>query len=86
MSPSPKRISIKGGATSTLRKHLVKAHKKTELMLASQDEKTIGKVSHVQRRRLHQLLINAIIVDGRCFGDFRKSGFCRFLEAAIPGR
>ena len=34
--PTPKRSSTKGGATSTLRKHLVKIHNKIELLLARQ--------------------------------------------------
>ena len=84
-SPIPKRISTKGGATSTLRKHLVKTHNKTDLLLVPQDGKRVDKVSNTERNRLHQLLINAIIVDGRCFSDFRKSGFSRFLEYAVPG-
>jgi BED zinc finger len=83
--PTPKRISTKGGATSTLRKHLVKVHKKMELLLVREDCADHEKVSAVHRDRLHKLLINAIVVDGRCFGDFRKPGFSRFLECAIPG-
>ena len=83
--PVPKRISTKGGATSTLRKHLIKAHKKDDLLLIPRDDKQCEKLSTAERDKLHQLLINAIIVDGRCFSDFRKSGFSRFLEYAIPG-
>lgn len=83
-SPSPKRISVKGGATTTLRKHLINRHHKTELVLTqhtSQNEK----LSIVNQKRLHELLINAIIIDGRSFGDFRKLGFQRFLEFVTPG-
>ena len=69
--PTPKRISTKGGATSTLRKHLVKVHKKSELLLVREACNEREKISTVQRDRLHKLLINAIVVDGRCFGDFR---------------
>ena len=83
--PAPKRISTKGGTTTTLRKHLVKVHNKVELQLARPDRPPPDKISSVHRARLHQLLINAIVVDGRCFGDFRRAGFSRFLECAIPG-
>ena len=83
--PTPKRISTKGGATSTLRKHLLKVHKKSELLLVREDCNEREKISTVQRDRLHKLLINAIVVDGRCFGDFRKAGISRFLEYAVPG-
>ncbi|CAF1543957.1 unnamed protein product [Adineta ricciae] len=83
--PAPKLISTKGGATSTLRKHLVKVHNKVELQLARPTGCPADKVSPVHRARLHQLLINAIVVDGRCFGDFRRAGFSRFLECAVPG-
>jgi BED zinc finger len=84
-SPIPKRISTKGGATSTLRKHLVKKHNKIDLLLTSEGGEPVERMSSTKRNRLHQLLINAIIIDGRCFGDFRKSGFSRFLADAIPG-
>ena len=84
--PTPKRISTKGGATSTLRKHLVKVHNKIELLLARQECNHSEKVSPVHRDRLHKLLVNAIVVDGRCFGDFRKAGFSQFLECAVPGK
>ncbi|CAF1541267.1 unnamed protein product [Adineta ricciae] len=84
-APAPKRISIKGGATSTLRKHLIKAHNKIDLLLVSSDDKVARKLPTIERNKLHQLLINAVIVDGRCFSDFRKSGFSRFLEYTVPG-
>ena len=83
--PTPKRISTKGGATSTLRKHLVKVHNKIELLLVREDCNAREKVSAVQRDRPHKLLINAIVVDGRCFGDFRKAEISHFLECAVPG-
>lgn len=83
--PAPKRISTKGGATSTLRKHLIKAHNKTDLILLPRDDIRGKKLSKSKRDKLHQLLISAIIVDGRCFSDFRKPGFSRFLQYAIPG-
>lgn len=83
--PVPKRISIKGGATSTLRKHLIKAHKKDDLSLIPRDDKRCEKLTIAERDKLHQLLINAIIVDGRCFSDFRKPGFSRFLDYIMPG-
>ncbi|CAF1584926.1 unnamed protein product [Adineta ricciae] len=82
--PTPKCISTKGGATSTLQKHLINAHKKIDLILVPCDDKRCGNLSAAERDKLHQLLINAIIVDGRCFSDFRKLGFSRFLEYAIP--
>ena len=84
LRPIPKRISTKGGATSTLRKHLVKKHNKIDLLLTSEGGEPVERMSSTKRNRLHQLLINAIIIDGRCFGDFRKSGFSRFLADAIP--
>ncbi|CAF1689010.1 unnamed protein product, partial [Adineta ricciae] len=40
--PTPKRISTKGGATSTLRKHLINAHKKIDLILVPRDDKRCG--------------------------------------------
>lgn len=84
--PAPKRISIKGGATSTLRKHLIKSHNKTDLSLMARVNKQGEKISTTERDKLHKLLINAIVVDGRCFSDFRKSGFSRFIEYAFPGK
>ena len=84
--PTLKRISVKGGATTTLRKHLIKVYSKTDLSLISRVDKQCEKISTTVRNKLHKLLINAIVVDGRCFSDFRKSGFSRFMEYAIPGK
>lgn len=83
--PTPKRISTKGGARSTLWKHLAKVHKKVELQLARLDECPTEWMSAAHLDQLHQLLINAIVVDGRCFGDFRNAVFSRFFACAVPG-
>ena len=36
-------------------------------------------------KRLNEQHLEAIIEDGRTFGDFRKSGMVKFLELACPG-
>lgn len=69
------------------RRHLVHIHKKTELVLTSKTVKrTVSNLLPSERDRLHQLLLNAIIIDGRSFSGLRKSGFPHFLDEIVPGR
>jgi hypothetical protein len=85
--PNPKRLSIKEGSTSTLRKHLANVHNKTELeSVAKMDRRQVVSLSPSERDRLHQLLIDAVVIGGRSFSDFRKPGLSRFLNEIVPGR
>ena len=85
--PNPKRISVKEGTTSALRKHLVNVHNKTELKsVPKTTRRPISSLSPSERDRLHQLLIDAVVIDGRSFSDFRKPRFSRFLDEIFPGR
>lgn len=43
------------------------------------------KISREFKQQLDEKLINAIIVDGRGFGDFSRPGMKTFLEMALPG-
>ena len=85
--PLPKRLSVKDGTTSALRKHLINVHKKEELEpVAKKSQRSISNILPNERDRLHQLLIDAVVVDGRTFSDIRKPGISRFLDEVIPGR
>ena len=85
--PNPKRLSLKAGSTSALRKHSVNVHNKTELeTVAKTGRRQVVSLSTSGRDRLHQLLFDAVVIDGRSFSDFRKPGFSRFLNEIVPGR
>lgn len=43
------------------------------------------KVSPDQKRKLHQLAVNAIIEDGRSFNDFNKSGITKLFNGLLEG-
>ncbi|CAF1684742.1 unnamed protein product, partial [Adineta ricciae] len=80
------RIKTTNGATSTLRKHLIKEHRLTHLTLlpASRPKPTSNNsVTREKKNRLDYLATVAIIEDGRTFGDLRKSGITKFLDEAI---
>jgi hypothetical protein len=55
-------------------------HNKVEFLLARRDHTKIEKICSTHRDRLHELLINAIVVDGKCFRDVRKAYFAQLLE------
>ncbi|CAF3500538.1 unnamed protein product [Rotaria socialis] len=81
------KLSIKtpAGGTTTLRKHLIKKHNLTHLILyANPRTKIDSSISREQKNRLDNLAYLAIFEDGRAFGDLRKNGITKFLAEAIP--
>ena len=85
--PNPKRLSIREGSTSALRKHLVNVHNKTELdTVAKTGRHQVVSLSTSEQDRLHQLLIDAVVIDGRSFSNVRKPEFSRFLSKVVPCR
>ena len=79
-------VKTPGGGTSTLRKHLVKKHNLTHLLLrAPARSHTNDSLPREQKGRLDYLAYLAIFEDGRTFGDLQKPGIAKFLAEAIPG-
>ncbi|CAF3030240.1 unnamed protein product [Rotaria sp. Silwood2] len=74
------------GGTTTLRKHLINKHHLIHLACpAASRPTTSNTITHEQKARLDHLANLAILVDGRSFGDLRKTGIRKFLSEAIPG-
>ncbi|CAF4473115.1 unnamed protein product, partial [Rotaria sp. Silwood2] len=73
------------GGTTTLRKHLINKHHLIHLACpAASRPTTSNTITHEQKARLDHLANLAILVDGRSFGDLRKTGIRKFLFEAIP--
>ena len=86
LCPVDKRISANNGSTSTLRRHLISKHGKTELIVHDDKTKTPSiSISSQRKKYLHDLLINCIVRDGRVFRDFEKPGIRQVLTEAFPG-
>jgi hypothetical protein len=45
-----------------------------------------NKLSPDQKRKLHQLAVNAIIEDGRSFNDLNKPGITKLFNGLLEGR
>ncbi|CAF2407349.1 unnamed protein product [Rotaria sp. Silwood2] len=79
-------LSRKNGTTSGLRKHLCQMHK---LECFSVNSKTVDIKPHQigvdEKKKLDSLIINAIVEDGRSFGDMRQSGILKVFNHLTPG-
>lgn len=51
----------------------------------TKNDKTINKLSIDQRKKLHQLAVNAIIEDGRSFNDLNKPGITKLFDSLLDG-
>ena len=71
-------------STSTIRRHLITKHKKSDL-IKEPSSPTKAAVSEVLRKQLHQLCYYAIIKDSRSFSDFNKIGIKTLFEKICPG-
>ncbi|CAF0744375.1 unnamed protein product [Rotaria sp. Silwood1] len=79
-------LSRKNGTTSGLRKHLHQMHKLPYFGVKSKkvDIKP-HQFSSDERKKLDSLIINAIVEDGRSFGDMRKPGVLKVFNHLAPG-
>lgn len=77
--------SSKSHSTSTIRNHLIRKHKKNELIITESSSKSTPKISERFKREMHSLCYNAIITDNRPFNDFRKKGLLAIFKKLCPG-
>ncbi|CAF1200927.1 unnamed protein product [Rotaria sordida] len=79
-------LSRKNGTTSGLRKHLFQMHKLEAFGVNSKklDIKP-QQFSVDEKQKLDSLIINAIVEDGRSFGDMRQSGILKVFNHLKPG-
>ncbi len=60
--------------------------KEFEAKHINQGNKMNNKLSPDQKRKLHQLAVNAIIEDGRSFNDLNKPGITKLFNGLLDGR
>jgi len=81
-----RRISTANWSTTSVRRHLVQVHNKTELMLPNEGKgKNSSKISQELKEKLHKLSVEAIIRDNLPFTAFHKSGLSNLIQEAVPG-
>lgn len=71
-------------STSTIRRHLISKHKKTDLIKEPPSPKKVT-ISEALRKELHKLCYFAIIKDSRSFNDFNKTGIKALFNKLCPG-
>ena len=82
-----KRISTSNWSTSSLRRHLIQMHNKSELMLSKKHKRNVTPDAPQRvREKFHKLSVEAIIKDSLPFNAFNKPGLSRLIEEAIPGK
>jgi 3-oxoacyl-(acyl-carrier-protein) synthase len=80
-------LSRQNGSTTGLRKHLFRIDKMAEFAVTS--TKRASKSSQLsvdEKKKLHALIINCIIEDGRGFNDTRRPGLMKVLNHLAPGK
>ncbi|CAF4268238.1 unnamed protein product, partial [Rotaria sp. Silwood2] len=80
-----KQISTSNWSTSSVRRHLIQVHDKTELILSDEERKK--KSSNIRqdlKEKLHNLCVEAIIRDSLPFKAFNKPGLSKLLQEAVP--
>ena len=83
----PKKISTANWSTSSVRRHLVQVHNKTELILSDEErKKKSSNIRQELKEKLHNLCVEAIIRDGLPFKAFDKPGLSNLLQEAVPGK
>lgn len=82
-----KQIKTASGGTTSLRKHLLRQHRVSDLTSYSRSSEGTANRFITKRRknRLDHFVKIAIFEDGRPFADFRKKGMPKFLAEAVPG-
>lgn len=78
-------IKTTNGSTTGVRKHLLQVHKIKEITSKKQS-KAMEKCSPSLRRELHNLIIQAVVKDGRAFDDFRRAGIMKIFQRIVPGK
>ena len=80
-------MKTKNSVTTNVRRHLIDQHGLSILQLAARSSSTSRQRRYPPqtKRLLDTLAIQAIIQDGRSFGDLRKAGIIKFLAEAAPG-
>ena len=82
-----KRISTSNWSTSSLRRHLIQMHNKSELMLSKKHKRNVTPDAPQRvREKFHKLSVEATIKDSLPFNAFNKPGLSRLIEEAIPGK
>ena len=79
-----KEISCKDHSTSGLRRHLNSCIHGVKFISSTKNTTKIT-ISNDMKKKLHELVYQCIIRDGRSFGDLRKPGMARLLEEIAPG-
>ncbi|CAF4467350.1 unnamed protein product [Rotaria sp. Silwood2] len=80
-------LSTPNYGTSTLKRHLVQVHgiKQFDSADAPSFSTTPIKISKSEKKALDLLAVNAIIQDGRGYGDLQKTGIKKLIDALKPG-
>ncbi|CAF3838391.1 unnamed protein product [Rotaria sordida] len=80
-------LSTPNYGTSTLKRHLVQVHgiKQFDSADAPSFSTTSIKLSKSEKKALDLLAVNAIIQDGRGYGDLQKTGIKKLIDALKPG-
>ncbi|CAF1096355.1 unnamed protein product [Adineta steineri] len=86
LCPDERQISTNNGSTSSLRNHLINKHDIHALKLPIEKKKKINQclVDPQRKSKLHKLLINCVIKDGRTFNDLQKPGMKNVLQELLP--
>lgn len=87
VSPSTfsfKNIRCTSDSNSNIRRHLALIHGKIQLACNSHLVPRT-KFSTEKKRLLDAAAIDCIILDSRCWGDFKRPGMSKFLSTALPG-
>ncbi|CAF4999278.1 unnamed protein product, partial [Rotaria sp. Silwood1] len=79
-----REIACKDHSTTGLRRHLDRCMKTSKFL--SNNSTIFNKPINIQmKKKLHELVYQCIIQDGRSFDDLRKPGMSRLLQEIIPG-
>ncbi|CAF5138057.1 unnamed protein product [Rotaria sp. Silwood1] len=80
-----REIACKDHSTTGLRRHLDRCMKTSKFL--SNNSTIFNKPINIQmKKKLHELVYQCIIQDGRSFDDLRKPGMSRLLQEIIPGK
>ena len=77
--------SVASHSTSAIRYHLIRKHKKHDLIINPSSSSSKSLISENLKRELHTLCYNAIIIDHRPFNDMRKKGLLAIFNKLCPG-
>ncbi|CAF2624384.1 unnamed protein product [Rotaria sp. Silwood2] len=73
-------------STSSVRHHLIKVHKKTELILENGRQKqNLPNIKQERKEQLHKLCIEAIVQDNLPFNAFNETDLSKLLKEVVPG-